>query len=190
MAGCKPLSDSEIDLILKSFSGPFALRNKVLFMLGLSTGFRISELLSIKIDDVVNPDGTVKDYVQVHRRNTKGKIKSRSTPLLKYVHTDLTNLVLSLFVQNKKYLFSSRQGSEAVSASQGWRIITQVLFSARIFETGTHRMRKTFAQKIYEATQKNIYETQKALGHKSIDSTTSYLQFDREDLDLKINNLF
>ena len=53
MKGTRPLDNQEIRLVSACFDGnPFAARNRGLFMLGVSTGGRISELLSLTIGDV------------------------------------------------------------------------------------------------------------------------------------------
>ena len=49
MKGTRPLDNAEIRLVFACFDGnPFAARNRGLFMLGVSTGGRISELLSLR----------------------------------------------------------------------------------------------------------------------------------------------
>ena len=52
MKGTRPLDNTEIRLVSVCFDGVFATRNRGLFMLGVSTGGRISELLSLQIGDV------------------------------------------------------------------------------------------------------------------------------------------
>ena len=52
MKGTRPLDNNEIRLVSACFDGTFAARNRGLFMLGVSTGGRISELLSLQIGDV------------------------------------------------------------------------------------------------------------------------------------------
>ena len=52
MKGTRPLDNDEIRSVSTSFAGTFATRNRGLFMLGVSTGGRISELLSLTIGDV------------------------------------------------------------------------------------------------------------------------------------------
>ena len=52
MKGTRPLDNDEIRLVSACFTGPFEARNLGLFMLGVSTGGRISELLSLTISDV------------------------------------------------------------------------------------------------------------------------------------------
>ena len=47
MKGTRPLDNSEIRIVSACFDGTFAERNHGLFMLGVSTDGRISELLSL-----------------------------------------------------------------------------------------------------------------------------------------------
>ena len=47
MKGTRPLDNKEIRLVSVCFDGTFEARNRGLFMLGVSTGGRISELLSL-----------------------------------------------------------------------------------------------------------------------------------------------
>ena len=50
--GMRPLSPDEIRRVVTHFQGVYAERNKSLFVLGISVGGRISELLSLNIRDV------------------------------------------------------------------------------------------------------------------------------------------
>ena len=52
MKGTRPLDNDEIRLVSACFTGTFEVRNRGLFMWGVSTGGRISELLSLTIGDV------------------------------------------------------------------------------------------------------------------------------------------
>jgi site-specific recombinase XerD len=47
-------------------------------------------------------------------------------------------------------------------------------------------MRKTFANKVYDALGHDLIKTQRALGHKNINSTACYLSFREEDIDAAI----
>jgi integrase len=78
--GCRPLTDQEIEVVGKSFSGIYAKRNKALFMRGLKTGYRITELLSLRVGDVYQHEKGI-DRVTVQRRNMKGKMRSRTVIL-------------------------------------------------------------------------------------------------------------
>ena len=52
MKGTRPLDNDEIRRVSTCFTGTYQVRNRGLFMLGVSTGGRISELLSLEIGDV------------------------------------------------------------------------------------------------------------------------------------------
>jgi integrase len=71
MRGCRPLTDAEVSLVAKSFGGTFAARNRALFIVGHRTGFRISELLSLHVGDVMQ-HGKILDQIGVQRRHMKG----------------------------------------------------------------------------------------------------------------------
>lgn len=52
MKGTRPLSTDEIIAVSQHFDGTYEVRNRSLFLLGVSVGGRISELLALKIEDV------------------------------------------------------------------------------------------------------------------------------------------
>jgi len=58
MKGCRPLNYDEKKRLINITSSKCK-RDKLLILLGLSTGFRISELLSLKIRDLIAPNGQV-----------------------------------------------------------------------------------------------------------------------------------
>jgi integrase len=91
-------------------------------------------------------------------------------------------------VDGETYVFLSRKGdNKPVSRVHAWRVLHAV-FQRKDLEgkLGTHSMRKTFANKVYEALGFDLVKTQKALGHKNINSTAQYLSFREEEIDQAI----
>ena len=80
MKGARPLANSEILLVAKQFYGTFAIRNRSLFMLGVSVGGRISEMLALTIGDVWQNGSPVKDLLFL-RGIVKGREASRMIPV-------------------------------------------------------------------------------------------------------------
>jgi integrase len=80
MKGCRPLTDDEVHIISRSSGGTFGKRNKALFIVGVRSGFRISELLSLRVGDV-QQHGKIIDHVTVARRHMKKKTEGRTVPL-------------------------------------------------------------------------------------------------------------
>ena len=54
MKGTRPLDNDEIRSVSTCFTGTYEVRNRGLFLLGVSTGGRISELLSLTIGRYTN----------------------------------------------------------------------------------------------------------------------------------------
>ena len=191
MKGCSPLTDAEIADILTSFGGQYAARDRALFILGTKSGFRISELLSLQIGDVIQ-SGKMVDRVTVRRARMKKKIEGRTVLLHPDAKTALSEWLEKLRVMGYMavgdYVFQSRKGgNQPISKVQAWRIIRGVAAAAGVNgKVGTHSMRKTFANAVYEKLDRDLVRTQRALGHRNVNSTVSYLSFREEDIDQAI----
>lgn len=72
MKGTRPLDNDEIRSVSTCFTGTFEIRNRGLFMLGVSTGGRISELLSLQIGDV----STTQKYLGVNYADARAAVES------------------------------------------------------------------------------------------------------------------
>lgn len=175
MAGSKPLSTEETAQIVKTLHKP---RDQCLFILGLYTGFRISELLSLTASDCIQYGQVVKSIV-VKRSNMKGKRASRSVPLHEEARCYLERYIESDWLGDRRIFDISRTTAH--------RIIKRAVESARIEgRVSTHSMRKTFAKRVYHALGKDLVNTQRAMGHASVSSTISYLNFDQDAIDKAI----
>lgn len=190
MKGSRPLTRASVKAVLSVTS---SIREKALLTLGFATGYRISELLSLTIADV-STNGVIHSHVSVKASNTKTK-QGRTVLLNSDAKKALTLLVAWLKAKGlttNAPLFVSRKhvnGYAAISRQQAHKLL-KALFAA-IGEFGnvsTHTLRKTFALAIYTATNK-IELVQIALGHKSINSTISYLSFNSVDVDNAINGM-
>jgi len=187
MKGCRPLTEDEINKITKSFTGKYALRDKALFLLGVKSGFRISELLSLRILDIYQHERFV-NKVTVERKNMKKKIEGRTVLLHPVAKKALEGLLKQLKKEGYKdesFVFQGRKGqNKPVSRIHGWRILQNAFSKNRLTgKLGTHCMRKSFADQVYEKLNHDLIKTRKALGHKNINSTISYLSFREEDID-------
>ena len=184
MRGCRPLTDEEVKLIATSFSGQFAGRDRCLFTLGWNSGFRVSELLSLTVGDVMQY-GAIVDRVTVQRRSTKGKRESRTVVLNGRAQTALRRWLDEIVDASAEApLFPSRKGDGAISRVQAHRVLKAAVEANELQgKIASHSMRKTFAEKVYDRLDGDLPRLQRALGHASINSTISYLSFKQEDVD-------
>ena len=194
MKGCRPLTDSEVDLVSATFGGCYALRDRALFLLGVRTSFRISELRSLRAGDVLQ-HGRLADRVTVRRRHTKGKTEGRAVVLHHQAREALAAWLDQLesedAVAPDTYLFRSRKGkNRPISRQQAWTVLREAFDANELpGPLGTHSLRKTFAARVHEALGGDVFKTQQALGHRSPSSTVAYLSFNQEELDEAILSL-
>ena len=181
MKGTRPLDNDEIRRVSRCFTGTFEVRNRGLFMLGVSTGGRISELLSLRVEDVYQNNRPVTDLLYT-KRIVKGGEVSRCVP----VNADGRKAIDALVnwhreqyrsVASKRPLFPSRHNAGTVPMH---RQTAHAILKTAFIEAGlnghlaTHSLRKSFAQRLYDKTG-DIYMVQELLGHRNISTTQKYL---------------
>ena len=93
MKGTRPLDNNEIRSVSACFTGTFETRNRGLFMLGVSTGGRISELSSLTIGDVWQNRAAVTDLL-FEKAIVKGGEVSRAVPVNKDGREAIENLIM------------------------------------------------------------------------------------------------
>lgn len=176
-----------------AYDGAYRVRNQCLHMLCITTGLRVHEALSLKVQDVFKK-GTIVRRLTIARSALKRARHGRTIELVAQARTALLRQVQWLLAQGyfgqRQYLFRSRKGNRPISRIQAWHIFTSTARAAGLVEDmgplGTHSWRKTFADLSNrhfiamfargEAINPML-ETARALGHVSIASTEKYLSF-------------
>ena len=181
MKGTRPLDNNEIRLVSVCFEGIFEVRNRGLFMIGVSTGGRISELLSLTIGDVWQNATAVTDLL-FDKSIVKGGEVSRAVP----VNIDGRQAIETLIGWHReKYgtiaparpLFPSRNqnGTVAMNRQTAHEMLKKAFVDAGLNgKLATHSLRKSFAQRLYEESS-DIYLVQELLGHRNVSTTQKYL---------------
>lgn len=181
MKGARPLTNEEIILVSGKFDGTFEARNRSLFMLGVSVGGRISELLSLTIGDVYQNHQPVSDLL-FQKAVVKGKENARMVP----VNADGRKAIISLFLwHERRYgdlspgrpLFPSRNGGgfTAMTRKTGHEVLKAAFEKAGLNgKLATHSLRKSYAQRMYDASG-DIFLVREMLGHADVRTTQKYL---------------
>ncbi len=181
MKGTRPLDNVEIRKVSRAFNGVFAVRNQSLFMLGVSVGGRISELLALRVNDVWQNGKPVKDLL-FDLSIVKGGEVSRAVPVNADGRQAIDNIIawqVELYgnIDPTRPLFPSRngQGSQMMTRKAAHDLLKNAFEAAGLNgKLGTHSLRKSYAQRLYEQTN-DIYAVQEMLGHKSVITTQRYL---------------
>ena len=186
MKGTRPLTNAEIRKVRDAFSGTYAQRNRGLFMLGVSIGGRVSELLALTAGDVWQNGKPVTSF-QFDKSIVKGGETSRTIP----VNSDGRTAIEEIIAWNRKAfgvlgelptdhpLFPSRKkknGKLIAMQRQAIHIILDAAFLSADLngKLATHTMRKTFAQRLYQQCG-DIYVVKELLGHKNVTTTQDYI---------------
>lgn len=194
MAGRKPLFESELPTVYAVLE-QMNPRDRALVTLGLNTGFRVSELLSLNVGDVWDGE-RVRPQVKV----TRAKMKGGRGPRRKAVSSRVVPLNDTATQALQRYLFARLGGGQVApeeplfpSRFRGMRltrwganaIVHSVLAKAGIDangDYGTHTLRKTFCRQIYKRTQNDLNLTRAVMGHSSCATTQKYLHVDQEEM--------
>lgn len=139
-------------------------RDYILFLLGINTGLRVTDLLELKIKEI--------------RRKKKivikeGKTKKARTIYLENIYDELNDYISSL--EGTEWLFPSRKGDKAITRIQAYRQLNKAARMVDILDgIGTHTMRKTFGYWHYKQV-KDVAELQKILNHSHPEITLKYI---------------
>lgn len=163
------LTKDEVKRLIDSVSNT---KHKLLIKLLYGSGLRVSECVSIKIDDLdLNENmGIV--------RSCKGR-KDRNIILSKQLCTDI-NTYLKNRKGNNPYLFSIRDTH--ITKRQVQKIVGNAAKSAKIRKrVFCHALRSSFATHLLEAGT-DIRVIQELLGHSNLATTQKYTQVSNEQL--------
>jgi len=185
MKGARKLSDDEIAQIASSFRGKYAVRDRTLFILGLSTGGRISELLSLRVKDVWQYSKPV-DTIYFRKSRTKGQRHGRAVPIKNAAKNAIQELIQwyqeqVIELSDDTPLFFSQKGG-SITRQHAHDILNQAFTTAKLQgRVSAHSLRKTYANKLLQQGG-NLYAVKEALGHASVQTTQDYLGIGEDEL--------
>ena len=185
MKAVDPIRDEKKIQDLKVYLKGKNIRDYTLFVVGINVALRISDLLELRWNDVL--EGNKKKFKPIKLLEGKTK-KKRNIQLNKTSQKALRELLNSLDTYTMEgFIFKSREGeNKAISRQQALNILKDASRSVGVKDNvGTHTLRKTWG---YHAWKKGfspalIMET---LNHSNLSMTKRYLGI-RQD---EINDLY
>ena len=138
-------------------------RDYILFVIGINTGLRISDILQLKVEDVKGTHIVITEKkTNKHKRfYINGQLRKE---LSKYIEG----------MNDNDYLFPSRKGDKPITRVQAYRILNDVAEKLGIDEVGTHTLRKTFGYWHYQQ-YKDVAILQDIFNHSSPSVTLRYI---------------
>lgn len=146
-------------------------RDYLLFIFGINTGLKISELLKLKVSDVIDSKGMILEYLtlkddegnclEIYLNN---KVKKAIKDYLNVTNYDST-----------MFLFKSPKTQQPITRQQAYRVIHDAAEEVGITtKIGTHSLRKTFGYHAYKQGVA-ISLLQKYFHHSTPSETLKYI---------------
>lgn len=153
-------------------------RNYILFLTGIYTGLRISDILRLKVKDVKG------DYIDIMEKKTKKQKKIRIIPEFKRE--------LKKYIEDKdddEYLFKSRKGvNKPIRRSMAYKILKGAAYVCGLENIGTHTLRKTFGYHMY-MSNKDVAMLQEIFNHSNPKTTLRYIGVTQDTIDKAMGKL-
>ncbi|WP_132013553.1 site-specific integrase [Hydrogenispora ethanolica] len=176
----QPIKDMSKIEELKSILRGNSMRDYLLFVLGINTGFRISDILNLTVQDVRN-----KTHICIREQKTNKEKRALINPRLK---AEIDNYIND--ADENAYLFISQKGeNKPISRVQAYRILNDAAASLGLSEIGTHTLRKTFGYWHYQK-HNDVALLQKLFNHSAPSVTLRYIGIDQDMMDESMKDFF
>lgn len=158
-------------------------RNYLLFVAGVNLALRISDLLSLKVKDILDKQGNITEFIHLKEKKTKRQVKIKLNNTVK----EALNYYLSKarVTDPEQYLFKSERGNRPLDRVRAWGLIQKWTKEVDLEgeRYGTHTLRKTWG---YQARKQgvSIEKINQKLGHKSVEVTKRYIGITQEEINL------
>ena len=165
----KILTQSEIQLVFAQ--GFDSERDRTLFGVCLFTAARIREACTLLSDDIYTPKGLVRPRLIIRKANTKGKLATRSIPVIEDLRQLLTNYYP---IRGDVYLFPGRSNGHLAEDSAA-RILREACKQVGIIGVSTHSFRRTVLTQMSNAGIP-LRVIQEISGHRNLEQLQKYLE--------------
>ncbi len=175
----QPITDIEVVRDISNYLQIRSDRNYVMFLIGIYTGLRISDIRKLRVRDLKG-----KTHLEIISQKTDKKMRIAINDKLKKT--------LDIYLIGKgdyEYILKSRQGdNRSITNNQAYNILSDAAHALGLDNIGTHSMRKTFGYHLYQKT-KDIVLVKELLSHSDIETTKRYIGLVQRSKDVAVNDL-
>lgn len=179
MAQAKTLTQAELDQVLRYCATTrYKARNRAIVLTSFWSGMRVGEIAALRVCDVQNEDGTIKNEVWLAAEQTKGH-HGRSVFLNDKLRTELAQFLANTKIKNKQQplFYTEKAGGFSANTLTQW--FHWAYKKAGISGASSHSGRRTF---ITNLASKGIGVRVLAslAGHRSIAVVQRYIDVNDE----------
>lgn len=171
----EPIRDPQKIKQMKKVLKKQSKRDAFLFVFGINTGLRISDILPLRVRDVFN-----KTHLVIKEKKT-GKRKQFA------INDDLQKKIRKYTkdMGPDEYLFVSEQYKRPITRVRAYQIINAAARQIGLERIGTHTLRKTFGYHFYQATR-DIATLQLIFNHSHPSITLRYIGLTQDMVDAAV----
>lgn len=151
----------------------------LLFKFGLNTGLRISDILPVKVKDILNEKGQFREYFVLKEKKTA---KEKKIKLNNALRKSIQDYLKKTNLDYDSFLFPSKKGGH-IGRIQAYRVLKEAANIVGIENLGTHSLRKTWGYWTYKASKYNIGLIMDTFNHSSQRITLRYIGIDQDQKD-------
>ncbi|MDN8590943.1 site-specific integrase [Paenibacillus sp. 11B] len=172
----QPIRDPAKIEEIKEYLGAKSKRNRMMFVVGINTGYRIQDMLPLRKRDVIG------EHITLIEMKTGKKKMLQINPVLK---RELKRYTADM--NDDDFLFKSRQGkNKPIKRDMAYKILREAAEHFGMKDIACHSMRKTFGYMMYQKT-KDITLIRKLLNHSSDANAFRYIGMDQDMMDAAMN---
>ncbi|MFC3095899.1 site-specific integrase [Alteromonas sediminis] len=161
-------------------------RNEVALCLSFWVGLRVCEIAALKVSDVYEADGTVKEIVNLSASQTKGG-NSRQVIINQKMQKLLR--VYCLQAQSCNFdgpLLPSQKSQKHFSSNSLCQVFWRIYKQAGLSNASSHSGRRTFITRLANASV-NAKVIMSLAGHKNLSTTQRYIEVNPKQLLSAVN---
>lgn len=164
----------EIERVL----GEWAEKYRIMFLIGIYSGLRISDILPLKVKDVYG-----RSHIDIREKKTR---KAKRFRINRILAKELDRYCVGK--AESEHLIPSGHGiNQPLGARRAYDVIRDAGAKAAVGNLGTHSMRKTFGYHYYQQTG-DIVTLQKIFNHASPQITLRYIGIEQDAIDDAVFN--
>ena len=175
----EPIRDPELVGLIAEYLRNQSERNYIMFMIGIYTGLRITDILNLSVSDVKN-----RDTINLREKKTGKQKIVVLNPILKKEFREYCKTMS----KEERLIPQYMNPLKAISRITAYRILAKAAEEYGVENLGTHSMRKTYGYHMYQQ-YKDVVSLQKLMNHSSPSITLRYIGIEQEQINNQSKNL-
>lgn len=180
MKQAQVLSQKDVGRVLSAISKRrYSARDRAMFMLSYLAGMRVGEIAALRVSDVYEHSGNVRDHIRLHKNQTKGN-EARTVLLSAIAQEELRAYAKTLTRKNDEPMFVSKWSIQ-MSANSVVQVFGRFYKLAGLRNASSHSGRRSFLTSL-ASKGVSVRVLAELAGHKHISTTQRYIEIGEHQL--------